>query len=219
MTESKYRSALEFLGEKSKFPIKFELKDETEELIRLSVTALRPSKIDVIIPYADELQLMLPANLPRDMRHAQIPFKLIKVLAFLHQYQRVRLLIKGIDSYREYVIAEPQDCIEAMQICNEIIETTRLGTTVESVWFFENVIKPLCDKQSGVSMKQLIQRYYSLKHELIGHSTLKTRFLNPLAYAGLICYEINPNDRREKLVFVSEIQEKITKHGFLAFSV
>lgn len=109
---------LSFEAMKEKYPEKANIEVE-KEAIRNALNELKPIKI--LIPYADFIDF--PFNKIRVRRDFPKLLTLIKVSAYLHQYQRPRLLLND----EEYVIATFADYNIACTLAQNVLRPTILG--------------------------------------------------------------------------------------------
>jgi len=109
---------LRFQALREKFPAESKL-DEEKAAIREALSQLRP--VGVLIPYADAIAF--PASRTRARRDFPKLLTLIKVSAYLHQYQRPRLVLDG----EEFVVATFADYNVAHLLARRVLRPTMLG--------------------------------------------------------------------------------------------
>ena len=93
------------------------------------------------------------------------------------------------------------------------IESQELGIPPFVYNFFKEVIEPLWkevnpnnENQIGLTRKQIIAKYYEVYGRAIQNWVLRQEILPALECAGLIFEDVDPNDKRRKLIYLSTPQ-------------
>jgi predicted transcriptional regulator len=174
---------LEFEANKEKYPKLASVKEE-KEAIRKALRELKPVK--VLIPYADFIDF--PFNRIRARRDFPKLLALIKVLAYLHQYQRPRLVLKG----EEYVVATFADYSIACALAGKVFRPTVLGLP-EGVLKVFDVCRRLSEQSVEITSRTVTESCeYSQK-------TVQ-KYLNELVRARLLLKDESQREYRYSLI-------------------
>lgn len=182
---------LEFEAYKEKYPKPAGIEEE-KEAIRDSLKELKPVK--VLIPYADFIDF--PYSKIRVRRDFPKLLALIKVSAYLHQYQRPRLVLNG----EEYVIATFADYNIAYTLARNVLRPTILGLP-EGVLRVYDICKKLSEQAVEITSRSVTESCeYSQK-------TVQ-KYLNQLVRARLLLRDESQRENRYSL-----IEEKDSRLG------
>jgi predicted transcriptional regulator len=174
---------LEFEAKREKYPKQANIGEE-KETIRKALKELKPVK--VLIPYADFIDF--PFNKIRVRRDFPKLLALIKVSAYLHQYQRPRLVLNG----EEYVIATFADYNIAYALAGKVFRPTILGLP-EGVLKVFDVCKRLSEQSVEITSRTVTESCeYSQK-------TVQ-KYLNELVRARLLLRDESQREYRYSLV-------------------
>ena len=178
---------LRFQALREKFPAGSKLDDE-KAAVREALSQLRP--VGVLIPYADAIAF--PASRTRARRDFPKLLTLIKVSAYLHQYQRPRLVLDG----EEFVVATFADYHIAYTLASRVLRPTILGLP-------EGVLKvyDVCKKLSSLSV-EITSR--SVTEECNYSQSTVRKYLNQLVKARLL---LKDESQREHVYTVIEDRE------------
>lgn len=106
-----------------------------------------------------------------------------------------------------------EDIGNAFSIFEKIAESQELGIPPFVYNFFKEVIEPLwkevdsnSENQIGLTRKQIIAKYYEVYGRAIQDWVLRQEILPALECAGLIFEDVDPNDKRRKLIYLSTPQ-------------
>lgn len=133
---------------------------------------------------------------PRQLRDLPRLISLIKFHALLNVFNRER-----IDE--ETILAKEEDIEAGFRLYSMTAESNELGLSPEIYRIFKEVIQPIC-KDIGVTRREILIQYHRVYHRPLNPRRLRDEILPALEAAGLIRQESNPNDQRERLVFITE---------------
>lgn len=174
---------LEFEAKKEKYPNSISIEEE-KEAIRKALKELKPVKI--LIPYADFIEF--PFNKIRVRRDFPKLLALIKVSAYLHQYQRPRMVLNG----EEFVIATFADYNIAYSLVKNVFRPTILGLP-EGVLRIYDVCKKLERESLEITSRTVTESCdYSQK-------TVQ-KYLNELVRARLLLRDEGMKEYRYSLI-------------------
>ena len=174
---------LEFEARKEKLPSSASIEEE-KEAIRNALKELKPVK--VLIPYADFIDF--PYNKIRARRDFPKLLALIKVSAYLHQYQKPRIVVDG----EEYVIATFADYNIAYILARKVFRPTILGLP-EGVLRIYDVCKKLSEGGEEITSRTVTENCeYSQK-------TVQ-KYLNQLVRARLLLRDESQREYRYTLI-------------------
>ena len=160
---------------------------------RVSRTAAK-----VVVPYAEKLAEIYPAKISRDMRDFKRFLSLIKVNALLNRYNRPILVLRAKDRFEDFVIAINEDLYIALEIFQNMAETTRTGIPRHIIEFYNQIIEPLCE--DGPKHYDDFTKAYNEKFESsISTKTVK-RWCDLLEDVGWIDKSPDPEDKRRILI-------------------
>jgi len=197
---------LEFEAKREKYP---ELADigEEKEAIKNALRELKPVK--VLIPYADLIDF--PFNKIRVRRDFPKLLTLIKTSAYLHQYQRPRIVLNGQD----YVLATFADYNIAFSLAKKVFRPTILGLP-EGVLRIYDVCKRLAQESMEITSRSVTERCdYS-------QSTVQ-HYLSQLVKARLLLRDESQREYRYSLInaendalnCIASIEERFGEKEFM----
>lgn len=190
---------------KVSYPWQYNHETKETEVIKTLVSSVRTrfldEKIGVIIPFPN-LHDDFPKEIVRDMRDFQHFTQLLKTITALHFYQRP---LTKIDD-KKFLIAAIQDVKEALQIYNEIFETTRTGTEKRILSFYHDIVK----KGDLRYLKQLTVAYNE-KHEKKASSETIRQKLQRLSEIGYVNIQKDDEDKRLNVYIPLMKDEEISK--------
>lgn len=174
---------LEFEARKESHPSSANIQEE-KEAIRNALKELKPVK--VLIPYASFIEF--PFNKIRVRRDFPKLLTLIKTSAYLHQYQRPRLMING----EEYIVATFADYNIAYTLAKRVFRPTILGLP-EGVLRIYDVCKKLSSESIEITSRTVTEKCdYS-------QSTVQ-HYLNQLVKARLLLRDESQREYRYNLI-------------------
>ena len=183
---------LEFEARKEKYLKPASIEDE-KEAIRNALKELKPVK--VLIPYADFIDF--PFNKIRVRRDFPKLLALIKASAYLHQYQRPRLVLNG----QEYVAATFADYNIAYSLAKNVLRPTLLGLP-EGVLRVYDVCKKLSEESVEITSRTVTENCdYSQK-------TVQ-KYLNELVRARLLLRDESQREYRYSLIEAEDDRLKL----------
>jgi hypothetical protein len=248
-TECKYQDANVLTGSKAAFPWKFG-SDFDFMLLQAYIRFLKNNsgKVKVIVPYAEDFAQKFPAKFSRSMRDFKRLLSLISVFAQFHFAQRpalireVKLEIHGKDpdvpEYREvqetYILATRFDFDSAMQLWNEIQETTETSAPGHIVKFYHQVVEQLATKklkelQNADSKTKLqisdvefsvedLTDFWNASFDDKKSSDSIRRWANFLCDIGYLTEKTDPQNKKRNLYEVIHENEKFRKYTHFSFA-
>jgi len=155
-SEEQTERVLQYIANKVSniFEVFGEQKTYEEEVVKLLIRKLKPMK--VYIPYASELVKMFPKKLVRARRDFSKLVNIIRIIAWLHQYQRTIVkikvneitenVIKTVSSTEElkdpeekYILASPVDLQYALELVSDVFHETFTGVVPRAKELFEKI--------------------------------------------------------------------------------
>lgn len=150
----------------------------------------------VIIPYAEQIKKELPNTVTMRRNQKKI-FGILKIITWLHQYQRPMFEKNG----QWYLIAHPMDLFYTQKILGDSFTKTEanLHQTAETIY------KTIQDEKENLPEK-FTKNDLKEKTSLGSRYSDKTlwRFLKNLRDMGFINAEKNPEDKRQYRFWISE---------------
>lgn len=131
---------------------------------------------------------------PRSQRDWPRLLYLIKGFALLNCFQRAKAGPLSI-------IVDQKDVDAVFTLYEGLARSNELGLSPEIFRIYEEAILPLAPPGQGVSRKDIRGRYFSLYHRPLADDRLRRQILPALESAGLVSQDVNPEDRREMLVY------------------
>ncbi|MEM1750081.1 MAG: hypothetical protein QXO91_00680 [Desulfurococcaceae archaeon] len=174
---------LEFEVRKESHPSSANIEEE-KEAIRNALKELKPVK--VLIPYASFIEF--PFNKVRVRRDFPKLLTLIKTSAYLHQYQRPRIVLNG----EEYVVATFADYNIAYALAKNVFLPTILGLP-EGVLRVYDVCKKLTEESMEITSRTVAERCEYSQRTVQRH-------LNELVRARLLLRDESQKEYRYSLM-------------------
>ena len=187
-SEEQTRRILEFEAMREKYPDAEGVGGE-KEAIRRALSGLKPVK--VLIPYADYIHF--PSRRIRARRDFQKLLTIIKVSAYLHQYQRPRITVDG----EEFVVATFADYNIAHTLVSKVLRPTILGLP-EGVLKVYDVCKKLSEEGVEITSRSVT--------EGCGYSQDTVRkYLNRLVRARLLLKDETQKEHRFSIITAENV--------------
>jgi len=165
---------------------------------------------DVIVPFTN-LHELFPKEIVRDMRDFQHFVQFLKTITALHSYQRPFTKIGD----KRFLLSTIQDVKTALEIYQEIFETTRTGTEQSVLDFYHDIIRT---KESWY-LKELTATYNEDHEKKLSSDTIRKR-LERLSEIGYVDTEKDDDDKRLNIYKPLVIEEEKTEiHRFLENSI
>jgi DNA-binding MarR family transcriptional regulator len=194
-------------------PLAFQefLKDGRIEMLRKRIEKIKQENVKHVIiedvnKVAEKFIEKYPKLKPRYQRDIERIISLGQTLALLNLWDRKR-------DEEGNVYANEDDINNAFNIFEKIAESQELGIPPFVYNFFKEVIEPLWkevnsnnESQIGLTRKQIIAKYYEVYGRAIQDWALRQEILPALECAGLIFEDVDPNDKRRKLIYLSTPQ-------------
>lgn len=195
----KYYAANMLAAEKAEYPMDLQ-PDIDAELLSVYIESLkhRLQSLRAIIPYAYELAKVFPANLPRSMRDFKHILSIIKVHALFHYAQRPILKIGEGDNEKIYVLATRDDFEFALELWDEIRETTETFLPAHILKFYNEVFKEQVKNTGATTVGILTDAWNGKFNDKRSRDTIE-RWLKQLCAADLVNKEPDPVDKRQYL--------------------
>jgi len=152
-------------------------------------------------------------NVPRVMRDYDKLMGLIEMSTFLHQSQRVSVLIPVNDNVQEYCIGNEDDLLVGFTLFESVRETTITGLPQPVIDFYVHVVLPT---EGEVTYHSLIDGYTKYYKRTISQVHIKYKFIDPLVSTGYLFRDRHPVDGRKKIfekrVSAEEMKRKTKKY-------
>lgn len=186
------------------------MKDERIDMLRKRIEKIKQENVKHIIiedvnKVAEKFIERYPKLKPRYQQDIERIISLAQTLALLNLWDRKR------DEGNVY--ANKEDINNAFNIFGKITESQELGIPPFVYNLFKEVIEPLwkevnsnSENQIGLTRKQIIAKYYEVYGRTIQDWFLRQEILPALECAGLIFEDVDPNDKRKKLIYLSTPQ-------------
>jgi len=174
--------------------------DPRRQLLRRRIALIKKAKVRYII--VDEIKVQ-DAFLnqhkqlrPRHTRDVGRLVSLIKFFALFNLWHRER---RGED-----LVASDADIENGFKLWGEIAASQDLGITPYVYRLFKEIIEPLAaEKPQGITRKELIARHFQVYGRGLPDWQMRQEILPTLESVSLIYEETNPDNKRERLIFVS----------------
>ena len=167
--------------------------------LKARIDAIRNAKIDQVIVEDQEAvyERFLASHrhlAPRHQRDISRIMALIKAHAMLNLWQREK-------PYPGAIVANQEDLDAGFSLYQLIATANELGLAPELYHIWEQVIRPLVEKnESGVPNRTIMAEYHRMYGRFLADRKLRREILPALESCGLILLESDPSDRRQKLV-------------------
>ncbi len=206
ISQEKIASSIELTQERDGDPDAFEskLKNNTDRKnLMQRIRYIREQHIDnIVIPselgvvrlFRESLgETLLPRN-QRDIQHLN---SLIKAVTLLNAPTR--------EQASNGLIATKTDVDSALEIWGYLNRSQRFGIPPQVLDFYEEVILPAFRNKTevkavGISVKELAIYYAKTTGDTLDQDRVRKQYLPVLSQAGLISYEKDPEDKRQRLI-------------------
>jgi DNA primase len=174
--------------------------------LKLRIKAIKQEKITEVrlhdSPLVEEAFKMINTSYkPRHMRDADRVSHIIKALALLNLWFGEN---RRDEKDPSVIYTTDEDIVNGFDIWNEIAESNDLNLP-PYVWdIYKKVVEPLCKEcgNTGVYRMDILKRHYEVLKKPMSTESLRKEILPMLSFAGLIREEIDPADRKSKMVFL-----------------
>jgi len=199
-TEEKIREAIQLKLMKEANKTKYDEwvnSDERRKFLIQRIRAIKeegikqiiiPNEIDIFNRYR-ETQTKLKPRASRDIERL---CSIIKSLALLNCWTRER-------NEEMNLLASQKDVDNAFSIWSEIALSQELGIPPFVYKVFEEVVKPICT--NGTNKKEIAVKYLEKYGRYVSDRYLTRELIPAMENSGLIYEELNPDNRREKLIY------------------
>lgn len=177
MSPEKYGAVNLDTAMRKMYPFKYEQNNEHLEVIQKAIKSLR--KINVINPFAGDIENNFPHNEPRSMRDLKRLLSFIDCSAILHQYQRPKLIIDG----EEYIVATVDDYKIGISLAETMMNATFSGIPNHVRDFFYNI---MCKVEGEITYDALMIKYREVHGTTLPRSTLRDKYTVPLVERGWV---------------------------------
>lgn len=184
------------------------LKDARVDMLRKRVEKIKEENVKHVIienvkEVAEKFIEKYPKLKPRYQRDIERIISLAQTLALLNLWDKKR-------DGEGNIYANEEDVKNAFDVFERIAESQELGIPPFVYNFFKEVIEPLWKEVNsgngslvGLTRKQIIAKYYEVYGRAIQDWFLRQEILPALECAGLIFEDLDPDDRRRKLIYLS----------------
>ncbi len=178
------------------------------KLLKQRIEAIRRENIqDIKIESPDKIKDLFLSEYkvlkPRHQRDIKRVISLVKALALLNLWWRKR---EG-----QVITANDEDINNAFDLWKQISESQEYNLPPYIYNIYKDVIIPACKDKNpdlkpgmeprGLTRQEVLKKHYSLRGRMLDSCKLRQEILPMLEMAGLIYQEIDPNDKRQKLVY------------------
>jgi hypothetical protein len=207
-SQEKIREALLLLAEKEgnrELWRQKVLNDPMRAWLKARVERIRFRGIrNIVIPNSDEVLRRFLAGRthlkPRDQRDFPRLMRLIKAIALLNHMHRQEVAPFTI-------AATPEDVEEGFKLYEMLAPSNELGLSPFIYEIYQEVIKPLGQNGQGIRKKDILRAFRDKFHRPLEYRKLRDDILPTLEGVGLITMEPDPQDRREKLVYPTDLRD------------
>jgi hypothetical protein len=203
LEESLYHLAKK-LGNREKYKIELS-KNDKRSWLRARIKAIKDHNVrNIIIKNPEKLCerfILYRQNLiPRHQRDFPRLLALIKAHALLNCFTR-----KKEDTS---IIANQDDINAGFTLYENIVKSNELGLSPEVWEIFKKVIRPNMEIKGSsdtphIKRKDIQEHYFSFYHRPLSYKRLNDELIPALTGAGIIYEDVDPEDRRYKLIFLS----------------
>ena len=183
-TKEKIRDAKKLITRKYAFPMLYEKPTPEEEKVREIIEQIMkiPNFKRVIVPFLG-LDKCFPEDIPRDMRDYEHFEQLCSAIALTN---RTLMFKQGNDTY---FMATMNDVLIALNIYDDIIETTRAGISERLLDFYWNVIAKkqwfTKNEENGWLLTELVDAYNNKYSDTLSTNSLRYQ-MHQLDKAGFV---------------------------------
>ena len=217
ISQGKIASSIELTQERDGDPDAFELKlknNAGRKSLMQRIRYIREQHIDnIVIPselgvtksFRESLGKTLSPRNQRDIQHLN---SLIKVVTLLNTPTRERV--------SNSLIATKTDVDSAFEIWKYLNRSQQFGIPPQTLDHYVEIILPAFQSRTdlkvvGVTVKEVAAYYAKTTGQTLDQDRMRKQHLLVLEQAGLISYEKDPNDKRQRLII--PLVENITKKG------
>ena len=182
--------------------------DPERKLLKQRIAAIRRENIqDIKIESPDKIKELFLSECkvlkPRHQRDIKRVISLVKALALLNLWWRKR---EG-----SVITANDEDINNAFEIWKQIFESQEFNLPPYIYNIYKDVIIPAWKDKNinlksgmehgGLTRQEVLKKYYNLHGRMLDSCKLRQEILPMLEMAGLIYQEVDPNDKRQKLIY------------------
>jgi hypothetical protein len=113
------------------------------------------------------------------------------------------------------IAATPEDVEEGFKLYEMVAPSNELGLSPFIYEIYLEVIKPLGQNGQGIRKRDILRAFRDKFHRPLEYRKLRDDILPTLEGVGLITMEPDPADRREKLVYCTDVRD-ISERGTTA---
>lgn len=187
--------------------------DHIVEVVREYIRYIKEnySKKKVVIPYKTS-HIFKKYNEMRVVRDYDRFIALVETIAMLQAPKRPRILIEKFGEVEEYIVATKEDVELALELIDDIIESSLSGIPRDVLDFYYNILLPeVKDKTIELlSYEQILDAYYLKTGKSVSRKLIREEYIKPLLKAEWLQEEPDPEDKRRKL-FRPLVKERIEK--------
>lgn len=190
----KYEASAELLNElhtTGRLPTS-EIASQIQDAIRW----LRDDNLQVVLAKdtAAQVKADFKWNSGRDIRAYERMLTLVEAVGWLHAFQRER-------TDTDAVIADQRDLEIVKGLSDELLKTTRTGTSAQVLDYYERVLKPLSESGGTLMYDAIQQKYFEVYNRRL-HRDILILYNKTLQDLNKIDLSKDPIDRRRWLVRV-----------------
>jgi len=212
-SKEKIEEANKLTNLKASYPWNYDHETEETRIIKQLIISLKnrfvEDGLDIVVPFGN-LHDLFPKEIVRDMRDFQHFTQFLKTVTALHLFQRVTMEING----KQFVLSTVGDVKNAVDVYNEIFETTRTGMDQQILTFYDTTVK----EKTDVLLKTLTIEYNENHSEKKVSGKTIARWLERLSDIGYVDIQKAHDDKRFN-VYTGLVQKVQTIRDISAMSV
>jgi len=190
-SKTKIEEANKLTNLKVSYPWQYNHETKETQCIKRLIVSLKnhfvEDGLDVVVPFIN-LHDLFPKEIVRDMRDFQHFTQYLKTITALHLFQRVTMEIDG----KHFVLSTIGDVKNAVDVYNEIFETTRTGMDQQILTFYNETVKGKIDE----FLKTLTIDYNQKNPEKKISGKTVARWLERLSDIGYVDVQKSHDDKR-----------------------
>lgn len=160
------------------------------------VWAFGARRINIQADILTEFTKREPRHKPRDMRDLPRIASLIKAHALMNYEARQR---NGAGELE----ATAEDVAQGFSLYDKVRVSNELGVSPFVITLYYEIVLPLLQvsANAGVSRKEVYSKFYEVRGRVANQQFFEKEIFPALETAGLIIEEMDPNDKRRKLIY------------------
>jgi hypothetical protein len=190
---AKIKDANELTNTKDCYPWNYSSEAEETQVIEHLVASIKNQftvfAVDSLVPFTS-IHELFPADIVRDMRDFAHFMQFLKAVTALHFYQRP-FMKKGD---KRFLVSTVEDVQRALQVYQELFETTRTGTEQKTLDFYHHIVK----SEESCHLKDLTEKYNAANKKKLSSDSIR-KMLERLSEIGYVDIQPDPTDKRQNI--------------------